>query len=71
MYYHQTEPDRETLILNFASHEVVTSGRNLAGLADAVAEDRLHVLRDIPAKYARHSESEPSLEKIEVRAFEA
>lgn len=69
--YYQTEPRGETLALTFASHEVVIGGRNLAGLADAVAEDRLHLLRDVPAKYARSSDSEPFIAKIEVRPLKA
>lgn len=65
---HDDDKNSETLLLCFASHEVVVSGRNLAPLVEDVARLRLEVLREAPGRYAPSVDPEPFIGEIQVRA---
>jgi hypothetical protein len=67
--HHQADADGECLHLAFTHHEVVIAGRNLAGLVDDLAAQRIESLSELPERFSENAgKDEPRIWRMVVRS---
>lgn len=66
--HHHADTDGECLHLAFTHHEVVIAGRNLSGLVDDLAAQRIESLCELPERFSKNvGPDEPRIWRMIVR----